>query len=274
MSDVRPWVASYPPDVPTTLAPFPEESVFTLLESSAGRFPDRPAIAWFGKHLSYADLLAEVERCAAMLAGLGVQEGRPRGADRAELPGLHDRLLRLHAARCDRRVQQPVVHGARDAPPAGRRRAGRGHRGRPDVRGLRAGVRRSRDPARGRDASERLHAIHQEAVGAGAEVQEGAARRGQAMAPGPEGRAGAPMAQDALGRRRRAAGRDDPAGRRCRRADLHWRDDRHREGRDAVASQPVRERAAGRRLVPDGGRGRGGVVGGDAVLPLVTGCSR
>ena len=75
MSDVRPWVASYPPDVPTTLAPFPEESVFTLLESSAGRFPDRPAIAWFGKHLSYADLLAEVERCAAMLAGLGVRKG-------------------------------------------------------------------------------------------------------------------------------------------------------------------------------------------------------
>ena len=75
MSDVRPWLTSYPPDVPQTLAPYPEESVFTLLDASARRFPARPAIAWFGKHLRYADLLAEVERCSAMLAGLGVTKG-------------------------------------------------------------------------------------------------------------------------------------------------------------------------------------------------------
>jgi long-chain acyl-CoA synthetase len=75
MSDVRPWLASYPPDVPQTLAPYPEESVFTLLDASARRFPTRPAIAWFGKRLPYADLLAEVERCSAMLAGLGVTKG-------------------------------------------------------------------------------------------------------------------------------------------------------------------------------------------------------
>jgi long-chain acyl-CoA synthetase len=75
MSDMRPWLASYPPDVPQTLAPYPDESVFTLLDASARRFPARPAIAWFGKHLRYADLLAEVERCSAMLAGLGVTKG-------------------------------------------------------------------------------------------------------------------------------------------------------------------------------------------------------
>jgi long-chain acyl-CoA synthetase len=46
-----------------------------MLEASARRFPDRPAIAWFGKQLSYAQLLAEVERCSAMLAGLGVKKG-------------------------------------------------------------------------------------------------------------------------------------------------------------------------------------------------------
>jgi hypothetical protein len=67
MSDVRPCAASYRHDVPTTLAPFPEASVFTLLESSARRFPDRPAIAWFGKH-ALRRSLAEVERCSAMLA--------------------------------------------------------------------------------------------------------------------------------------------------------------------------------------------------------------
>jgi len=75
MSEHRPWFASYPPDVPHSLEPYPEESMFTMLEASARTFPDRPAIAWFGKRMSYADLLAEVERCSAMLAGMGVGRG-------------------------------------------------------------------------------------------------------------------------------------------------------------------------------------------------------
>jgi long-chain acyl-CoA synthetase len=46
-----------------------------MLEGSASRFPDRPAIAWFGRHLSYRRLLAEVERFSAVLSGLGVRRG-------------------------------------------------------------------------------------------------------------------------------------------------------------------------------------------------------
>src|SRR6478736_5417526 len=75
MSDERPWLPTYPADVPRSIDPYPSESVFGLLESAAGRFPDRPAIAWFGKHLSYRQLLHEVELCSAMLAGLGIRKG-------------------------------------------------------------------------------------------------------------------------------------------------------------------------------------------------------
>jgi long-chain acyl-CoA synthetase len=75
MTGERPWLDTYPADVPKSLAPYPSESVFAMLESSARRFPDRPAIAWFGKHMTYAQLLSEVERCSAMLAGLGVRTG-------------------------------------------------------------------------------------------------------------------------------------------------------------------------------------------------------
>ena len=75
MSGERPWLSTYPADVPHSIAPFPSESVFGLLESAAARFPDRPAIAWFGKHLSYRQLLHEVEVCSAMLAGLGIRKG-------------------------------------------------------------------------------------------------------------------------------------------------------------------------------------------------------
>jgi len=72
MTDHRPWFASYPPGVPKTVEPYPDISVFQMLERSAKRLPDRPAIAWFGRKLSYAETLRETERCSAMLAALGV----------------------------------------------------------------------------------------------------------------------------------------------------------------------------------------------------------
>src|SRR6201987_283024 len=73
LRDDRPWLSPYPAAVPRPTDPYPSESVFGLLESAAGRFPDRPAIAWFGKHLSYRQLLREVERCSAGLAGVGLR---------------------------------------------------------------------------------------------------------------------------------------------------------------------------------------------------------
>lgn len=75
VSDDRPWLAHYPPDVPPTLRPYPSESVFSLLRNAAAGFPNAPALAFFGRHISYGELLHEVERCAATLAGLGVQRG-------------------------------------------------------------------------------------------------------------------------------------------------------------------------------------------------------
>src|SRR6266511_2399588 len=75
MTEHRPWFASYPEGVPHTRAPYPEKSLFSVLEDTARTFPDRPALAWFGKHLSYRELLREVERFSAALASLGVKKG-------------------------------------------------------------------------------------------------------------------------------------------------------------------------------------------------------
>src|SRR6266540_6302015 len=75
MTEHRPWFASYPEGVPHTRAPYPEKSLFSVLEDTARTFPDRPALAWFGKHLSYRELLREVERFSAALASLGVRAG-------------------------------------------------------------------------------------------------------------------------------------------------------------------------------------------------------
>ena len=71
----QPWLDTYPPDVPKDLEPFPDGSLFGLLERSAERFGGRPASAFFGAHLSYDDLLAGAERFSAVLAGLGVGKG-------------------------------------------------------------------------------------------------------------------------------------------------------------------------------------------------------
>ena len=75
VTEHRPWFASYPHGVPHTLEPYPDVSVFGMLETSARRFADRPALAWFGRHVSFGRLLAEVERFSSVLNGLGVRPG-------------------------------------------------------------------------------------------------------------------------------------------------------------------------------------------------------
>jgi long-chain acyl-CoA synthetase len=75
----RPWAASYPPDVPQSLAPYPEKPLYSLLEESAVRFPERPAISFpvapMARRLTYGDLLAEVEQLSRALASLGIRKG-------------------------------------------------------------------------------------------------------------------------------------------------------------------------------------------------------
>ncbi len=75
MTEHRPWFASYPEGIPHTLEPYPDLSVFGMLEAAARSRPGSAAVAWFGRTISYRDLLGEVERCSAALAGLGVGKG-------------------------------------------------------------------------------------------------------------------------------------------------------------------------------------------------------
>jgi long-chain acyl-CoA synthetase len=72
---LRPWLANYPEGVPRSLAPYPERSLYQLLEGSAASYPDRPATVFFGKHLSYAELLRQVDQFARVLVSLGVKKG-------------------------------------------------------------------------------------------------------------------------------------------------------------------------------------------------------
>src|SRR5438093_4010962 len=81
MSEHRPWFASYPGDVPRSLDPYPEKSLYLILEDAARRQPNAPAIAFWlpgapmGKTLTYRDLIKQVEQFSGVLVSLGVQRG-------------------------------------------------------------------------------------------------------------------------------------------------------------------------------------------------------
>jgi long-chain acyl-CoA synthetase len=75
----RPWLKSYPADVPHSLAPYPERPVWSLLEESARNYPDSPAIAFpvapMARRLTYRQLKEEAERFAGAMASMGVGKG-------------------------------------------------------------------------------------------------------------------------------------------------------------------------------------------------------
>ncbi len=77
----RPWLASYPKGVPTSLVPYPEQSLYSLLTEAAARHPHAPAVAFWlpgapmGKTLTYDQLVKEVDQFSRVLVSLGVQRG-------------------------------------------------------------------------------------------------------------------------------------------------------------------------------------------------------
>jgi long-chain acyl-CoA synthetase len=71
----RAWLRSYPDEVPTSLAPYPEHSLSQLLEDAAAGYGERPALAFLGNYLSYRELHEQVKRLAAGLCALGVEKG-------------------------------------------------------------------------------------------------------------------------------------------------------------------------------------------------------
>jgi long-chain acyl-CoA synthetase len=123
MTDHRPWFGTWRNGVPRSVEPFPEVSAYSLLAGAASAFPQSTAIAFLGKHLSYADLVREVESCAAMLATIGVVNGDRVGM---LLPNSPQYVIAWYA--CQRLgavavgnnplyTQRELAHQVRDAEP-------------------------------------------------------------------------------------------------------------------------------------------------------------
>jgi len=71
----RPWLANYSEGVPRSLEPYPVLSLHQLLEATARSYPGATATVFFGKRLSYTELLRQVDRFASVLVSLGVKKG-------------------------------------------------------------------------------------------------------------------------------------------------------------------------------------------------------
>ncbi len=70
----RPWLRFYPKGVPATID-YPVIPVHALLEESARKFPNRPALNFQGRKITYAELNRLSENFASGLSALGIGRG-------------------------------------------------------------------------------------------------------------------------------------------------------------------------------------------------------
>jgi len=77
------WLESYDPDVPRSLAPYPDRTLVDYLDDLTRERPDAPALLFKGATTSYGRLQRESDACAAALVELGV---RPRDRVALVLP--------------------------------------------------------------------------------------------------------------------------------------------------------------------------------------------
>ncbi len=71
----RPWLAAYPAGVPAEIEADRLGTLVELIETSAQRFADRPAVTCFGASLTYAALRREGAAVAAWLQAQGIGKG-------------------------------------------------------------------------------------------------------------------------------------------------------------------------------------------------------
>ncbi|MGH9348434.1 MAG: AMP-binding protein [Vicinamibacterales bacterium] len=79
----KPWLAHYDPDVPHTLAPYPERTLLDYLDDHARDYGRRAALLFKGAAMTYGRLQAESTAFAAALVAMGV---RPRDRVALVLP--------------------------------------------------------------------------------------------------------------------------------------------------------------------------------------------
>ena len=74
MSNDKRWFANYPEDVPTTIT-YDEKSLHQFLIESGERIPEKKALNFMGKEMTFGEVLTEAKKVANYLQSLGIQKG-------------------------------------------------------------------------------------------------------------------------------------------------------------------------------------------------------
>ena len=70
-----PWFKNYEPNIPHTLTPYPQTTLADIVHQTATETPDRPALWFKGKTISYGKLDALSDAFAAALVATGIKKG-------------------------------------------------------------------------------------------------------------------------------------------------------------------------------------------------------
>ncbi len=95
----RPHYKFWPARLPKSIS-VPATSLWHNLATSAARYPDKPALVFFGSVITYREFMAQTERLAGTLHALGVQRGDRVVLDMQNCPQLviaHFAILRANA---------------------------------------------------------------------------------------------------------------------------------------------------------------------------------
>ncbi len=74
MSQQKPWLKNYPPNMPTSIE-YPQTPLHELLEKAAEKHPTHTAIHYMGKNITYQELDETTDHFATALTKLGVKQG-------------------------------------------------------------------------------------------------------------------------------------------------------------------------------------------------------
>jgi long-chain acyl-CoA synthetase len=75
MTSRAPWLAHYDPGVPTSLAPYPSRTLLDYLSDAASAQPGAAALLFKGTTITYGELEALTNACAAAFQALGIKKG-------------------------------------------------------------------------------------------------------------------------------------------------------------------------------------------------------
>ncbi|MGP8283193.1 MAG: AMP-binding protein, partial [Desulfomonilaceae bacterium] len=64
----------WPKRVPKSLV-YPQTPLYEFLQTSAARYPDRPAIIYYGRLITFSEMWTECERLAGALSEFGIKKG-------------------------------------------------------------------------------------------------------------------------------------------------------------------------------------------------------